>query len=83
MALGFQEIIVIVLMLAMLTIPAIITLLVVWYFLLRRKSPPSPPTPASIQDRLLEIDSLRSKNLISDIEYEEKRRQILNGDDAP
>jgi len=31
----------------------------------------------STSTRLMEIDSLRSRNLISDIEHEEQRKQIL------
>jgi hypothetical protein len=31
----------------------------------------------STSDRLMELDSLKSRNLISDTEHEEKRKQIL------
>ena len=76
---GMPEMIVI--SIVLLAIPAGIVIALVWYFSLRRK--PSqlaqpPQIPKSIQDRLLEIDGLRSQNLISETEYEEKRKQILS-----
>lgn len=49
----------------------------VWYFSSRRK-PLQPPAPPSIQDKLVEIDALRSNNLITGAEHEEKRKMILN-----
>ncbi len=54
-------------------------------FLLNRKSPAPPaavPPPlvgnSSSEHRLAELESLRSGNLVSDDEYEKKRKQILD-----
>lgn len=72
----------IIVVLIMLAIPVGIVIILVWYFSSRSKSPqltqPSQ-VPRSTQDRLAEIDSLHSQNLISESEYEERRRQILSG----
>ena len=67
----------IIILIVFLAIPVGIIIALVWYFSSRRKSL-QPPALASIQDRLLEIDALRSKNLITDAEHEEKRKMILN-----
>jgi hypothetical protein len=71
------------LVMLLIVLPLLVISIVVVIFIVRRCSSggkPSLPSTArvSVQDRLLEIDALRSKNLISDTEYEEKRRQILN-----
>jgi len=69
-------------MLILLAIPAGIVIALVWYFSSRSRPPQMiqpPQVPKSIQERLSEIDGLRSRNLISEAEYEEKRRQILSG----
>lgn len=71
------EFIMILIMIVILAIPSGIIVAVVWYFSARTKAAQAPPMRASIQDRLLELDALRSKNLISNVEYEEKRRQLL------
>lgn len=76
------EIIVIFVVLIMLAIPVGIVIALVWYFSSRNKPPQAiqpPKVSKSSQDRLSEIDELRSQNLISEAEYDEKRRQILNG----
>ncbi len=54
--------------LIMLAIPVGIVVALVWYFSSRSKPPQLTPPPQvlrSTQDRLAEIDSLRSQNLIS------------------
>jgi hypothetical protein len=38
----------------------------------------TPPAPASIQDRLRQLESLRSQALISDEEYTSRRERILD-----
>ena len=72
---GIAEIIMILIVLALLAIPVGIIIAIVWYFFLRNKTNPSEYMAA----RLSEIDQLRAKNLITDAEYEVKRRQILGG----
>ncbi|MEO7339681.1 MAG: hypothetical protein ABI073_02285 [Luteolibacter sp.] len=64
--------------LAMLALPVGVAIALIWFFSSRNKPPQYPQGPG-IQERLLEIDALRAKNLISDAEHEEKRKQILNG----
>jgi hypothetical protein len=76
---GMPEIIVIFIVLAMIAIPICLALGLIWYFSSRKKEPQMAPDPGSAQDRLLELESLRSKGLISDAEHEEKRRKILSG----
>lgn len=80
-SLGTPEIILIFVVLIMLAIPIGIAIAVVWYFASRRKQPQPirpPQLPKGNQERLSEIEELRSRNLISESEYEEKRRQILS-----
>ncbi len=79
---GMPEIIMIFVVLIMLAIPVGIVVALVWYFSSRSKSPQLTQPPQILRDtqeRLAEIDSLRSQNLISESEYEERRRQILSG----
>ena len=76
---GMPEIIMIFIVLAMIAIPVCVALGLIWYFTSRKKETPMAPVPGSAQNRLLELESLRSKGLISDAEYEEKRRKILSG----
>lgn len=71
------EIIMILIMIVILAIPSGIIVGLAWYFSARSKAAQAPPARASIQDRLLELDALRSKNLISETEYQEKRKQLL------
>ncbi|HEV7732488.1 MAG TPA: DUF4410 domain-containing protein [Candidatus Binatia bacterium] len=40
-------------------------------------SQPAPPSQRTTQDRLVELDELKSRGLITDREYEEKRKRIL------
>jgi uncharacterized membrane protein YdbT with pleckstrin-like domain len=39
---------------------------------------PQPPSPATVQERLSQLDALRAAGQISDAEYDEKRRQIID-----
>lgn len=71
------EIVMIFIVLALLAVPVVIVIGLVWYFGSRNKPPQLPPGSSRPQDRLAELDALRSRNLISDAEHEEKRRQIL------
>jgi hypothetical protein len=51
-----------------------------WYFSTRGKAPQPvlpPQVPKSIEERLSELDGLRTRNLISEAEYAEKRSQLL------
>ena len=45
--------------------------------------PPSPPAPVapapSLEQKLIELKSLREKNLITPEEYHEKRSELLKG----
>lgn len=77
--LGMPEIIMILVMLLMLVVPVGVILALIWYFTKGKKPPQLPPMPASPQQRLLEIDDLRAKGLISEAEHEEHRRKILGG----
>ncbi len=79
---GTPELVLIFVVLIMLAFPVGIVIALVWYFSSRRRPPQvaqPPPVLRSTQDRLEEIGSLRSQNLISETEYEERRRQILSG----
>jgi hypothetical protein len=49
----------------------------VWYFSRKSQTSQNLQSPKDVQVRLAEIDGLRSRNLISQAEYEEKRRRIL------
>lgn len=79
--LGMPEMIMIFVVLIVLTVPVAIAAALLWYFVLRRKphqSAQAPQSPKSTQERLSEIDALRSQNLISEAEHAEKRSRILN-----
>lgn len=78
--LGMSEIIMIFVVLILLAIPVVIAIALVWYFSNRGKPPQPalpPQVPKSIEERLSELDGLRSRNLVSEAEYEEKRSRIL------
>jgi len=72
------EIIMIFVVLVMLAISVGVVIALIWYFSSRSKPPQLLHGSKSIQQRLSEIDGLRSQNLISEAEHEEKRRQILS-----
>ena len=80
---GGPELIILLIIGFLLFIPVAIIICVALYFN-RKSSPPTPsPIPStvepSIQARLEELESLKSRNLISESEYEEKRKEILSG----
>lgn len=76
--LGAPELIIVFIVLGFLAVLLTIIISVVKYSNSRSKHPALPPPLTSAQSRLAEIDSLRSKNMISDSEYAEKRKQIIN-----
>lgn len=73
------EIVMIVIVMFVLAVPAVIVIALVWYFTSRRKSAQPPQAPRGIPERLAELDGLRARNLITEAEYDERRRQILAG----
>ena len=73
------EIVMIFVTLLILAVPVVIGIAIIWYFTSRSKSPQAVARPPSIQDRLQELDALRAKNLITEAEHEERRKQIING----
>jgi hypothetical protein len=78
---GLPELIMILAVLIMLAIPVGFVIALAWYFSSFSKQPhPAQPTQLirNTQERLSEIDGLRSQNLISENEYEERRGQILS-----
>ena len=72
------EIIMIFVVLSLLIIPAGIVIGVIHYVSKRNNPPQLPHGSNRIEAKLLEIDNLRSRNLISEAEHEEKRKQILS-----
>jgi hypothetical protein len=74
---GMAEIIVILIALVLLAIPVGVVIAVVFFLNTRKRPPQLPPGPSSIQNRLIELDALLSRNLISPEEHEEKRKKIL------
>jgi len=75
---GMPEIIMIFIVIFLLAVPVGGVIALVWYFFSRKRPPQFPQGPKSVQERLSEIDDLRSRNLISEAEHEEKRKQILS-----
>lgn len=77
---GMPELIVILFVLMIvIAVPAVVAIGLVLYFRGRPKVPPVMPQVGGVQDRLREIDELRRSNLISEEEYEVKRKQIMDG----
>ena len=76
---GMPEIVMIFVILVILAVPVIIAIAIIWYFTSRGKASQSAARPTSVQERLQELDALRAKNLISEAEHEERRKQIING----
>lgn len=78
--LGMPEMIVILIVgLMVLGLPALIAIGIIVYSR-RNGGPPSAPPPspiASRESRLLELEALREKNLVSDAEFQEQRKRIL------
>ena len=73
------EIIMIFIILALLAIPVGIAIALLWYFTARSKRLRHIEVAKIIEERLSEIDSLRANNMISEVDYELKRSQILSG----
>ncbi len=71
------ELFMILLILALLALAGGAVFGLVWYFSTRSKPPPFP-RPATVQDRLAEIDALRAGNHITEVEYQAKRKDILD-----
>ncbi len=64
--------------LPVLALTIVIVIAIVRRFSRSDQTPQPPPIPASNEARLLELEALRSKNLISEVEHDEKRQSILN-----
>ena len=64
--------------LIVIAVPAVVAVGLVIYFKGRSKVPPPMPQMGGVQDRLREIDELRRSNLISEEEYQEKRKRIVD-----
>lgn len=80
MALGGPEILVILIVLALISIPAVIVVIVAVVISSRKKHEASLPPPEAIQAqaKLQEIESLYAQGLISQTEHDEKRKQIID-----
>ena len=64
--------------LLVLGLPALIAIGIIVYSRRNSSPPPSPPPPlASRESRLLELEALRAKNLVSESEFQEQRKRIL------
>jgi len=74
---GGPELIMILVVLVLLAIPIATVVILVTYFGSRNKPSQLNTPPASVQSRLAEIDALKSKNVITEMEYEEKRKKII------
>jgi len=79
---GMQEILVILMIVAMLGLPALIAIVVVLWVTKSNqpssKIPLAVSTPAERERRLEELKSLRERDLITEAEYNEKRAQIID-----
>lgn len=75
--LGGAEILV---LLVLVAVPVIVVLIVITVVRVSRGrgAPPPLDPPSSAQTRLAELESLRSSRAISESEYADKRRQILD-----
>jgi hypothetical protein len=71
---GGPEMIMIFVVLVLLVLPAVLIVVLVKYF----QSKSRPPAPPTAQAKLMELNHLRSQNLLSAEEYEAKRKQILD-----
>ena len=80
---GGPEMIMILVVLFLLVGPVLLAVFLILHFSKKKAALSIPPAlPGglpSTQARLLELDVLKSQNLISESEYEEKRKQILGG----
>ncbi len=72
----------IVIVLGVLTVPVVIAIALAGFLSSRRKSsrpPQMPQTPKGVPERLAELDDLRSRDLITESEYQESRQRIIGG----
>lgn len=77
---GMPELVVIfVVFMVVIAVPALVAIGLVLYFKGLPKGPPMMTQVGGTQDRLREIDELRRANLISEEEYDAKRKQIMDG----
>ena len=78
---GMPEMIVILIVgLLVLGLPALIAIGIIVYSRRNSNPPPAPPPApplASRESRLLELEALRAKNLVSETEFQEQRKRIL------
>ncbi|MBN8459010.1 MAG: hypothetical protein J0M04_14350 [Verrucomicrobia bacterium] len=78
---GMQELVLIVIVLIVLTVPVVIAIALAGFLSSRRKSrqpPQLPQAPKGNPERLAELDDLRSRNLITESEYQESRKRIID-----
>lgn len=76
------ELVLIVIVLIVLTVPVVIAIALAGFLSARRKSrqpPQSPQAPKGTPERLAELDDLRSRNLVTETEYQEARQRIIGG----
>lgn len=73
--LGMPEMIMILLVLGLIAVPVIIVVVIL--ATKRSGPPPAPPQIPGVEIRLAELESLRARNVITDEEYQEKRKQII------
>lgn len=73
---GGPEIIMIMVVLFLLVLPAVIVIVVLKFSGKPSHQPMPPPLPQ--QKRLMELEALKASNLISEAEYEQKRKEILS-----
>lgn len=80
MAFGGPELILILIVLALLIIPVVIGVVVILVISSRKKRNAILPPPEAIQAqaKLEELEHLRSQNLITQAEYDNKRKQIID-----
>ena len=83
---GGPEIVLILMVLGLPVVVVLVVLVVVRLVNSKNLPPPYPPAPAlefilagATESRLLEIDSLKAKELIPQAEHEEQRKNILPG----
>jgi hypothetical protein len=76
MGIGFRELTVLMVLLAVL---GIVVVGAVWLVLRRNKASPSPRVQRPVADRLTELESLQRAGHINTGEYEKQRASIISG----
>ncbi len=78
--LGGPELVIILIVLALISIPVVIAVVVGIVIASRKKHTAAQPPPAAIQAqaKLEELEHLRAQNLITQAEYDDKRKQIID-----